>query len=92
MWSGTQEHVLSTRRGGDCRSDRHGHVHEHEIRGWKCFIRASAHNASKDIRLFHHSGHFAILADGSALQWFAKELNEALLVWSVECWAEMMVT
>ena len=34
VWSVTQEHVRNTRRGGEFCSGRHGHIDEHEIRGW----------------------------------------------------------
>ena len=37
-------------------------------------------HASKDIRLLYHGDDFEILADENDLQWFAKELNEALIV------------
>ena len=37
-------------------------------------------HASKDIRLFYHGDDFVILADENYLEWFAKELNEALIV------------
>ena len=35
MWVVIQEHVRTTRRGGEIRGDRHGHTDEQEIRGWK---------------------------------------------------------
>ena len=37
-------------------------------------------DASKDIRLFYHGDDFVILAGERDMQWFAKELNEALIV------------
>ena len=79
-WCGLlQEHVRNTRRGGEFRSDRHGHIDEHETRGLIFLIRACA-NTSKDIRLCYHGDDFVRLADESDLQWFAKELAESLIV------------
>ena len=37
-------------------------------------------HASKDFRLFYQGDDVVILANESDLQWFAKELNEALIV------------
>ena len=79
MSSVTSEHVRNTRRGGEYRSDRHGHIDEHEFRGWKynpCFCK----HASKDIRLFYQGDGSLIQADESDPQWFAAELDEVLIV------------
>ena len=44
------------------------------------FNRCLCKHAGKDIRLSYHRDDFVILADENDLQWFAKELNEALIV------------
>ena len=80
-WCGsvTQELVRNTRRGDDFRINRHGHIDEHEIRGWKV-QSVLVQTRQQGLRLFYRGDGFVILADDNDLQWLAKELNEALNV------------